>query len=93
MAKGPSLSYLWTYGCELTVGRNVSGLAFNPENPDLLAICYSEHDFTTQNDGYVRKIPSYLPHLSLTLDTDAALLTFALYGYSYCNSFLYVRVP
>ncbi len=53
MAKGPSLTPLWTYGCDLTIGRNVSGLAFNPENPDLLAICYSEHDFTAQNDGLI----------------------------------------
>lgn len=30
---GPNLDKLWTYSCSITKGRNVSCMAWNPQNP------------------------------------------------------------
>lgn len=30
---GPNLDKLWTYSCSMTKGRNVSCMAWNPQNP------------------------------------------------------------
>lgn len=50
---GPNLDRLWAYTCPLTVGHNVSCLAWNKINPDLLAVGYGQFDFTHQKSGSV----------------------------------------
>jgi len=46
LAPRASFSQLWTFASEeLSVGRNVSCLEWNPENKDLLAAAYGEFDF------------------------------------------------
>ena len=47
----PDLKHLWGFRCEDTRGRNVSGLEWNPANPDLLAVSYGQFDFSEQRDG------------------------------------------
>ncbi|XP_029473429.1 WD repeat-containing protein 78 isoform X2 [Rhinatrema bivittatum] len=47
----PSLDRLWSFACELTKGHNVSGIAWNKRNSDLLAIGYGQFDFTEQKEG------------------------------------------
>ncbi|KAL9845666.1 dynein axonemal intermediate chain 4 [Geothlypis trichas] len=39
---GPRLELLWSYRCDLTRGHSVSSMAWNKENPDLLAVGYRE---------------------------------------------------
>ncbi|XP_074640566.1 dynein axonemal intermediate chain 4-like [Tubulanus polymorphus] len=50
---GPNLDRLWAYGCPLTKGRNVSCIAWNRINPDLLAVGYGQFEFTGQKTGLV----------------------------------------
>ncbi|XP_062854134.1 dynein axonemal intermediate chain 4 [Trichomycterus rosablanca] len=50
---GPALERLWTFGCELTTGRNVSCMSWNEKNPDLLAVGYGQFDFKEQKSGLV----------------------------------------
>jgi len=49
----PDLKHLWGFRCESSQGRNVSGLEWNPANPDLLAVSYGQFDFTDQRDGLI----------------------------------------
>lgn len=49
----PDLKHLWGFRCEDTRGRNVSGLEWNPANPDLLAVSYGQFDFSEQRDGLI----------------------------------------
>ncbi|CAB3991989.1 Hypothetical predicted protein, partial [Paramuricea clavata] len=48
---GPNLDKLWTYSCSMTKGRNVSCMAWNPQNPDILAVGYGEFEFSNQKGG------------------------------------------
>uniref|UniRef100_A0A8B9VBZ4 Dynein axonemal intermediate chain 4 n=1 Tax=Anas zonorhyncha TaxID=75864 RepID=A0A8B9VBZ4_9AVES len=47
----PSLEQLWSYTCDLTQGLNVSSMAWNKVNPDLLAVGYGAFDFKEQKKG------------------------------------------
>uniref|UniRef100_A0A4W4G6K8 Dynein axonemal intermediate chain 4 n=1 Tax=Electrophorus electricus TaxID=8005 RepID=A0A4W4G6K8_ELEEL len=49
----PALERLWAFNCELTMGRNVSNMAWNKKNPDLLAVGYGQFDFKDQKSGLV----------------------------------------
>ncbi|TVK90645.1 WD repeat-containing protein 78 [Bagarius yarrelli] len=49
----PALEFLWSYSCELTKGRNVSCMAWNKKNPDILAVGYGEFGFRNQKPGLV----------------------------------------
>ena len=50
---GPNLDRLWAYVCPMTKGRNVSCIAWNKMNPDLLAIGYGQFDYSKQKGGLV----------------------------------------
>ncbi|NXH10487.1 WDR78 protein, partial [Bucco capensis] len=47
----PGLELLWSYRCDLTSGQNVSSMAWNKVNPDLLAVGYGAFDFREQRKG------------------------------------------
>uniref|UniRef100_A0A670YHM4 Dynein axonemal intermediate chain 4 n=1 Tax=Pseudonaja textilis TaxID=8673 RepID=A0A670YHM4_PSETE len=47
----PSMEALWSYGCSLTKGKNVSCMAWNKLNPDLLAVGYGQFRFQEQKTG------------------------------------------
>ncbi|KAM3876335.1 dynein axonemal intermediate chain 4 [Diretmus argenteus] len=49
----PALELLWAFRCELTRGHNVSRMAWNKKNPDLLAVGYGKFDFKNQKPGLV----------------------------------------
>uniref|UniRef100_A0A2K5R0H4 Dynein axonemal intermediate chain 4 n=1 Tax=Cebus imitator TaxID=2715852 RepID=A0A2K5R0H4_CEBIM len=46
-----NLERLWSFSCELTKGLNVSSLAWNKTNPDLLAVGYGNFGFKEQKRG------------------------------------------
>nr|XP_017201696.1 dynein axonemal intermediate chain 4 isoform X3 [Oryctolagus cuniculus] len=46
-----NLERLWSFSCDLTKGLNVSSLAWNKTNPDLLAIGYGHFGFKEQKRG------------------------------------------
>ncbi|KAL1022772.1 hypothetical protein UPYG_G00032090 [Umbra pygmaea] len=52
-APTPALERLWAFSCELTAGRNISSMAWNQKNPDLLAVGYGQFDFKDQKPGLV----------------------------------------
>mmetsp|Transcript_5976 Transcript_5976/g.13861 ORF Transcript_5976/g.13861 Transcript_5976/m.13861 type:complete len:746 (-) Transcript_5976:24-2261(-) len=52
-ARGGKLELLWSYECDLSKGRNVSCMAWNKLQPDLLAVGYGEFEFTKQGNGLV----------------------------------------
>nr|XP_020661750.1 WD repeat-containing protein 78 [Pogona vitticeps] len=47
----PFMEALWSYGCDLTRGNNVSCMAWNRLNPDLLAVGYGQFRFKEQKKG------------------------------------------
>uniref|UniRef100_A0A8C4W481 Dynein axonemal intermediate chain 4 n=1 Tax=Gopherus evgoodei TaxID=1825980 RepID=A0A8C4W481_9SAUR len=47
----PNLERLWSYTCEWTNGHNVSSMAWNKLNPDLLAVGYGQFGFQEQKKG------------------------------------------
>jgi len=50
----PALRKLWTFGCDHTDGRNVSAMAWNKDDTDLVAAAYGEFEFTVeQKDGAI----------------------------------------
>ncbi|CAG5118395.1 unnamed protein product [Candidula unifasciata] len=49
----PNLERLWSYDCPLTRGKNVSCIAWNKSNLDLLAVGYGQFEFTNQKPGLV----------------------------------------
>ncbi|XP_071380153.1 dynein axonemal intermediate chain 4, partial [Centroberyx affinis] len=49
----PTLQCLWVFSCELTRGHNISSMAWNKKNPDLLAVGYGGFDFRNQKPGLV----------------------------------------
>ncbi|XP_066480689.1 dynein axonemal intermediate chain 4 [Tiliqua scincoides] len=48
----PCMDVLWSYGCDLTRGNNVSCMAWNKRNPDLLAVGYGQFRFKEQKKGF-----------------------------------------
>lgn len=46
-----NLERLWSFSCDLTKGLNVSSLAWNKANPDLLAVGYGNFGFREQKRG------------------------------------------
>lgn len=50
---GPALDRLWGYQCHMTKGRNVSCLAWNKDNPDILAVGYGQFEYNKQKGGLV----------------------------------------
>ncbi|XP_039089343.1 dynein intermediate chain 4, axonemal [Hyaena hyaena] len=46
-----NLERLWSFSCDLTKGLNVSSLAWNKTNPDLLAVGYGHFGFREQKRG------------------------------------------
>ncbi|XP_062412052.1 dynein axonemal intermediate chain 4 isoform X2 [Sardina pilchardus] len=53
LTKTPTMERLWSFTCVLTAGRNVSCMAWNKKNPDLLAVGYGQFDFKDQKSGLV----------------------------------------
>ncbi|XP_036378497.1 WD repeat-containing protein 78 [Megalops cyprinoides] len=49
----PALERLWSYTCSLTIGLNVTCMAWNKRNPDILAVGYGHFDFRDQKHGLV----------------------------------------
>ncbi|VUZ41390.1 unnamed protein product [Hymenolepis diminuta] len=47
----PTISLLWKFTCNLTKGRNVSSLVFNPKNKDIIAVGYGAFEFDNQQAG------------------------------------------
>ncbi|TGZ68952.1 hypothetical protein CRM22_003998 [Opisthorchis felineus] len=52
-AMNPDTSLLWRYQCNLTKGRNVTDMAWNKENPNILAVGYGKFEFENQKKGLV----------------------------------------
>uniref|UniRef100_A0A8B9K0S6 Dynein axonemal intermediate chain 4 n=1 Tax=Astyanax mexicanus TaxID=7994 RepID=A0A8B9K0S6_ASTMX len=52
-SQSPALKHLWAFSCELTVAHNVSCMAWNKKNPDLLAVGYEQLDINDQKSGLV----------------------------------------
>ncbi|XP_055885708.1 dynein axonemal intermediate chain 4-like isoform X3 [Biomphalaria glabrata] len=50
---GPNLDRLWSYTCHLTKDKNVSCMAWNRVNQDLLAVGYGQWEFSAQKSGLV----------------------------------------
>ena len=46
--EAPALRKLWTFSCDHTDGRNVSAMAWNKDDTDLVAAAYGEFDFTVE---------------------------------------------
>ncbi|XP_006862560.1 PREDICTED: WD repeat-containing protein 78 [Chrysochloris asiatica] len=46
-----NLERLWSFSCDLTKGLNVSSLAWNKTNPDILAVGYGHFGFKEQKRG------------------------------------------
>eukprot|EP01137_Pigoraptor_chileana_P023875 Opistho-2@90917 len=49
----PGMELLWSYRCSLTEGRNVSCIAWNKRNPDLVAVGYGQFNYAEQTTGLV----------------------------------------
>ncbi|VDL94010.1 unnamed protein product [Schistocephalus solidus] len=49
----PDLALLWKFACNLTKGRNVSDMAFNVQNKDILAVGYGQFVYDQQRSGLV----------------------------------------
>ncbi|XP_073327947.1 dynein axonemal intermediate chain 4-like [Pagrus major] len=41
-SSSPTLEYLWTFSCKLTKGCNITSMAWNKINPDILAVAYGD---------------------------------------------------
>ncbi|XP_034540734.1 WD repeat-containing protein 78 [Notolabrus celidotus] len=52
-SSSPTLEPLWSFSCELTRGRNVTCMALNKENPDLLAVGYGDLNCLCQKPGLI----------------------------------------
>uniref|UniRef100_UPI0037E81242 dynein axonemal intermediate chain 4 n=1 Tax=Semicossyphus pulcher TaxID=241346 RepID=UPI0037E81242 len=52
-SSSPTLEPLWSYGCELTRGRNITSMALNKANPDLLAVGYGDFESFNQKPGFI----------------------------------------
>jgi WD40 repeat protein len=74
------LEKLWSFQCDLTKGRTISGMAWNKVNKDLLAVSYGQFDFTNQRDGMVcfwsLKNPEY-PERVLRMSSGVTAIDFS----------------
>nr|XP_046249819.1 dynein axonemal intermediate chain 4-like isoform X3 [Scatophagus argus] len=50
-SSSPTLERLWAFSCELTRRWNVTSMALNKENPDILAVGYGGFDFSSREKG------------------------------------------
>ncbi|XP_064791994.1 dynein axonemal intermediate chain 4 [Oncorhynchus masou masou] len=76
----PALERLWSFSCELTSGHNVSSMAWNKRNPDLLAVGYGQFDFKDQKSGLIccwsLKNPTW-PERFFTCESGVTTLDFS----------------
>ncbi|CAB1323935.1 unnamed protein product, partial [Coregonus sp. 'balchen'] len=76
----PALERLWSFSCELTSGHNVSSMAWNKRNPDLLAVGYGQFDFKDQKSGLIccwsLKNPTW-PERIFTCESGVTTLDFS----------------
>ncbi|XP_071010746.1 dynein axonemal intermediate chain 4 [Oncorhynchus clarkii lewisi] len=76
----PALERLWSFSCELTSGHNVSSMAWNKRNPDLLAVGYGQFDFKDQKSGLIccwsLKNPTW-PERVFTCESGVTTLDFS----------------
>ncbi|XP_059191639.1 dynein axonemal intermediate chain 4-like [Centropristis striata] len=49
----PALEHLWAFSCELTTGCNITSMAWNKKNRDLLAVGYGYWDSTNQEQSLI----------------------------------------
>ncbi|XP_029289365.1 LOW QUALITY PROTEIN: WD repeat-containing protein 78-like [Cottoperca gobio] len=49
----PTLERLWAFTCELSRGRNITSMAWNKENLDLLAVGYGDWDSRTEKPSLI----------------------------------------
>ncbi|KAA0191558.1 WD repeat-containing protein 78 [Fasciolopsis buskii] len=49
----PDTVLFWRYQCPMTKGRNISGMAWNREDPNILAVGYGQFEFENQRKGLV----------------------------------------
>lgn len=47
----PSLFKLWSFACPLTKGRTINCMAWNPKNPNLIAVGYGQLKYKNQKSG------------------------------------------
>lgn len=47
----PRMEHLWEWSCALTAGKNVSCMAWNKANPDLLAVGYGSNSFASASNA------------------------------------------
>ncbi|XP_065813042.1 dynein axonemal intermediate chain 4 isoform X1 [Labrus bergylta] len=52
-SSSPTLEALWSFSCELTRGCNITTMALNKENPDLLAVGYGDFVSFSQKPGFI----------------------------------------
>ncbi|XP_044050038.1 dynein axonemal intermediate chain 4-like isoform X2 [Siniperca chuatsi] len=52
-SSSPTLERLWDFSCELTRRCSITSMAWNKENPDLLAVGYSDYDSRNQKPGLI----------------------------------------
>ncbi|VDP84373.1 unnamed protein product [Echinostoma caproni] len=52
-ALNPDTVLLWRYQCSMTKGRNISDMAWNREDPNILAVGYGQYEFENQRKGLV----------------------------------------
>ena len=81
------LELQWSFQCEMTKGRNVSSMVWNPKNPNLLAVSYGSFDFVDadaeskgQDDGMILfwslKNPEY-PERAISLPSGVTSIDFS----------------
>jgi len=78
---GPNLSRLWSYECTATKALTVTCLAWNKQNPDLLAVGYGENGISQDGQGlacvWSIKNPEY-PERVYTLKNAVTSIDFSL---------------
>ncbi|KAJ4938435.1 hypothetical protein JOQ06_003054 [Pogonophryne albipinna] len=52
-SSSPTLERLWAFSCELTRGHNITCMAWNKDNQDILAVGYGDCDPKTQTPGLI----------------------------------------
>ncbi|TNN79864.1 WD repeat-containing protein 78 [Liparis tanakae] len=52
-SSSPMLEYLLDFSCELTRGSNVTSMAWNKKNPDMLAVGYGDYDSRNQKQSLI----------------------------------------
>ncbi|KAI4793720.1 hypothetical protein KUCAC02_032536 [Chaenocephalus aceratus] len=52
-SSSPTLERLWAFSCELTRGHNITCMAWNKDNQDILAVGYGDCDPETQTPGLI----------------------------------------